>query len=104
RKSPDGTATISVEDTGVGIDEASLPRIFDPFFTRFDVSRHSSGDYEFERRGLGLGLSMVKLFVEMHGGRVEVQSQMSKGSKFTMVLPNAGVRSENGGVRSEGPP
>jgi signal transduction histidine kinase len=104
RKSPDGTATISVEDTGVGIDEASLPRIFDPFFTRFDVSRHSSGDYEFERRGLGLGLSMVKLFVEMHGGRVEVQSQMSKGSKFTMVLPNVGARSENGGVRSEGSP
>src|SRR5205807_8469699 len=58
RQGPDGTTSITVADTGVGIDAASLPRIFDPFFTRFDVSRHSSGDYEFDRRGLGLGLSL----------------------------------------------
>jgi signal transduction histidine kinase len=86
-KATDGTTSITVADTGVGIDAASLPRIFEPFFTRFDVSRHSSGDYEFNRRGLGLGLSMVKLFVEMHGGRVEVASELGKGSKFTLVLP-----------------
>jgi signal transduction histidine kinase len=76
-----------VTDSGVGIDAASLPRIFDPFFTRFDVSRHSSGDFEFNRRGLGLGLSMVKLFVEMHGGRLDVHSQLGQGSTFTIVLP-----------------
>ena len=86
-KSSDGIASIAVTDSGVGIDAACLPRIFDPFFTRFDVSRHSSGDFEFGRRGLGLGLSMVKLFVEMHGGRVEVQSQEGQGSTFTIVLP-----------------
>jgi signal transduction histidine kinase len=86
-KKADGAAAITVEDNGVGIDQASLARIFDPFFTRFDVSRHSSGDYEFNRRGLGLGLSMVKLFVEMHGGRVDVDSHVGKGSKFTIVLP-----------------
>jgi signal transduction histidine kinase len=86
-KNPDGTTAITVADTGVGIDAASLPRIFESFFTRFDVSRHSSGDFEFNRRGLGLGLSMVKLFVEMHGGRVEVASELGKGSRFTLVLP-----------------
>jgi signal transduction histidine kinase len=86
-KSPDGATSITVADTGVGIDADSLPRIFDPFFTRFDVSRHSSGEYEFNRRGLGLGLSMVKLFTEMHGGRVEVDSRVGEGSRFTLVLP-----------------
>jgi signal transduction histidine kinase len=95
KRGPDGAVSITVADTGVGIDADCLPRIFDPFFTRFDVSRHRSGEYEFERRGLGLGLSMVKLFVEMHGGRVEVQSQLGKGTSFTMVLPQKkGVRSE----------
>jgi signal transduction histidine kinase len=87
RRTADGGGTIAVSDTGIGIDADSLPRIFDPFFTRFDVSRHSSGTFEFDRRGLGLGLTMVKAFVEMHGGRVGVESQLGKGTTFTMELP-----------------
>jgi signal transduction histidine kinase len=83
----DGSVEIQVSDTGVGIDPASLARVFDPFFTRFDVSRHSSGVCEFDRRGLGLGLSVVKAFVEMHGGRVSVESQINQGSTFTLTLP-----------------
>jgi signal transduction histidine kinase len=90
RRHADGSAQIQVTDKGVGIDAASLPRIFDPFFTRFDVSRHSSGVYEFDRRGLGLGLSVVKAFVEMHGGQVTVQSEVGKGSIFTITLPPHG--------------
>src|SRR5207245_4004745 len=80
RRQQDGGAAIAVRDTGVGIDLASLARLFDPFFTRFDVSRHSSGVFEFDRRGLGLGLSVVKAFIEMHGGRVQVDSEVGKGS------------------------
>lgn len=87
QRTPDGAAQIAVTDNGVGIDPAGLPRIFEPFFTRFDVSRHCSGDFEFDRRGLGLGLAMVKLFIEMHGGRVSVQSELGKGSTFTLTLP-----------------
>jgi signal transduction histidine kinase len=83
----DGGTEVQVSDTGVGIDPASLARVFDPFFTRFDVSRHSSGVYEFDRRGLGLGLSVVKAFVEMHGGRVKVESQVGQGSTFIFTLP-----------------
>jgi signal transduction histidine kinase len=87
RRTPEGGATIAVSDTGQGIDAASLPHIFDPFFTRFDVSRHQSGTFEFDRRGLGLGLTVVKAFVEMHGGQVQVESQLGKGTTFTVQLP-----------------
>jgi signal transduction histidine kinase len=85
----DGGAEIQVSDTGVGIDPASLAHIFEPFFTRFDVSRHASGVCEFDRRGLGLGLSLVKAFVELHGGRVRVDSEVNRGSTFTITLPEA---------------
>jgi signal transduction histidine kinase len=87
RRLADGGAEVRVIDPGVGIDPASLAHIFDPFFTRFDVSRHSSGVFEFDRRGLGLGLSVVKGFVEMHGGRVKVESELGRGSTFIITLP-----------------
>src|SRR5205085_9232386 len=86
----DGGTEIHITDTGVGIDPASLARVFDPFFTRFDVSRHSSGVFEFDRRGLGLGLSVARAFVEMHGGRVRAVSEPGKGSTFTITLPPQG--------------
>jgi signal transduction histidine kinase len=87
RRTEDRGAEIQVRDTGLGIEPVSLPHIFEPFFTRFDVSRHSSGQYEFNRRGLGLGLSLVKAFVEMHGGKIEVASEAGRGSTFTVTLP-----------------
>jgi signal transduction histidine kinase len=79
--------SICVSDNGSGIEPENLPCIFEPFFTRFDVSRHSSGHYEHQGRGLGLGLSVVKAFTEMHGGKVEVESQINKGSVFRVFLP-----------------
>lgn len=84
---PQGWLMIQVRDTGVGMDAAACAHVFDPFFTRFDVSTHTSGVFEFDRRGLGLGLAMVKAFVEMHGGRVQVESEIGKGSTFTILLP-----------------
>lgn len=82
-----GAVEIQVADSGVGIDQTSLPFVFEPFFTGFDVSRHSSGQFEFNRRGLGLGLSLVKAFVEMHGGKIQVASQLGQGTTFTIALP-----------------
>jgi len=61
--------------------------LFEPFFTGFDTDRHSSGTYEFGARGLGLGLSVVKAFVEMHGGSVDAQRQAEGGMMFSIELP-----------------
>jgi signal transduction histidine kinase len=69
---------ITVTDTGIGIDEADLPRIWDRLY-RGDKSR--------SQRGLGLGLSLVKAFVEAHGGSATVESRPGNGSTFTVTFP-----------------
>ena len=80
---------IRVADTGSGIDAASCAKLFEPFFTGYDVSHHSSGHFEHGRRGLGLGLSVVKAFIEMHGGAVRVDTEVGRGTTFTITLPVA---------------
>jgi signal transduction histidine kinase len=72
-------ATLIVRDTGIGIPEDELPRIWDRLF-RGDASR--------TERGLGLGLSLVKAVVEAHGGSVTVRSQPGRGSTFVVSLPS----------------
>lgn len=67
-----------VTDTGVGIDEASLQRIFQPF-ERVANSMHATGT--------GLGLAISKSIVEMHGGRIGVESAPGRGSRFWFTLP-----------------
>jgi len=83
----DGSVTISVTDTGIGIEPSCQKQLFEPFFTGFDVSHHSSGHFEYGRKGIGLGLSVVKAFVEMHGGTIDVSSEVGKGTSFTILLP-----------------
>lgn len=78
---------IQVGDTGIGLDARSLEHLFQPFFTQFDASRHSSGDFGFNKRGLGLGLSIVKQFVDLHGGRIHVDSEPGVGTTVTIRLP-----------------
>jgi signal transduction histidine kinase len=80
---------VEVIDEGVGVSPADQQHLFEPFFTGFDTLRHSSGDYQFGKRGIGLGLSLVKAFVELHGGRVEVTSTPGRGSTFAFVLPRS---------------
>jgi signal transduction histidine kinase len=73
-------AIVRVTDTGVGIAPEHLPRIWDRLY-RADPSR--------SERGLGLGLSLVRAYVQAHGGRVEAASQPGTGSTFTVRLPLA---------------
>jgi signal transduction histidine kinase len=89
-RTPDRGAEIHISDTGCGIDTECQARLFEPFFTGFDVSHHSSGTFEHGRKGLGLGLSVVKAFVEMHGGHIDVQSAEGRGTTFTIKLPPGG--------------
>jgi signal transduction histidine kinase len=88
-RTADGGVTVRVTDTGAGIPPDEREKLFTPFFTGFDVSKHSSGHFEHGRKGLGLGLSVVKAFVEMHGGRIDVDSEVGKGTTFTVTLPPA---------------
>jgi two-component system NtrC family sensor kinase len=75
----DGTApmaVITVADTGFGIAEMDLPKIFQPFFTAK------------KRRGIGLGLPICQRIIKNHGGRLEVESQPGTGSTFKIYLPS----------------
>jgi signal transduction histidine kinase len=80
-------AEIVISDRGIGLEPRALNRLFQPFFTQFDPSHHSSGDFGFNKRGLGLGLSIVKQFVEFHGGRVSAESAIGSGTRVTIRLP-----------------
>ena len=80
---------VSVRDQGAGVSAADQQHLFEPFFTGFDTLRHSSGDYQFGKRGIGLGLWLVKTFVELHGGRVEVSS--TPGAGLDLLVPAAAI-------------
>jgi two-component system CheB/CheR fusion protein len=80
---PVGRATLGVRDTGVGIEPAMLPRLFQPFMQADATLDRSKG-------GLGLGLALVRGLVELHGGRVEAHSEgPGKGAEFLVELPAA---------------
>ncbi len=98
----DGSVTVRVRDNGVGISEEMLPRIFE-MFTQVDRS------LERAQGGLGIGLTLVKRLVEMHGGTVEARSKgPAQGSEFVVRLPVAaeGKATEKhaaGGVENDVP-
>ena len=81
--------TISVLDQGPGIPSEDMKNIFNPFFSTMDVMKHSSGAIGYQKRGMGLGLAVVKHFTEMHGGSVHVTTS-SDGSTFAVTLPVGG--------------
>jgi signal transduction histidine kinase len=78
----DGEVVLTVRDTGLGIPQRDLPRIFERFFR---VDRARSRD----TGGTGLGLSIVRHVVENHGGRISVESELGRGSAFEVRLPVA---------------
>ena len=83
---------IRIQDTGIGIAESDLPRIFDDFYRveNEQTSRIS---------GTGLGLTIAKKIVDSHFGHIEVRSQPGRGSTFSVYLPY--VRQKTAGVKAE---
>src|SRR5688572_28040114 len=76
-----GELKIQVIDTGPGIPEKLLPKIFQPFFTTKGTAKQG------ESKGTGLGLAICKEIVEHHKGRIEVESEVGKGTTFSLYLP-----------------
>jgi signal transduction histidine kinase len=83
----DGQVRVCIADQGMGMDAADLKRIFDRFY-------RSKRAEESGISGTGIGLSIVREIVNQHGGRIDVESQVGRGSVFTVVLPLASLDSE----------
>ena len=79
----DQNIRLQVIDTGPGIPEKLLPKIFQPFFTTKSTAKKG------ESKGTGLGLAICKEIVEHHQGHIEVESTVGKGTTFSIILPKA---------------
>jgi signal transduction histidine kinase len=80
-----GAIEIAVIDTGVGIAREDQALVFEEF-------RQARGDYLRKSEGTGLGLSLAKRFVELHGGTIRVESEQGKGSTFAFILPERALK------------
>jgi two-component system phosphate regulon sensor histidine kinase PhoR len=83
--SSEHSITTRIRDTGVGIPHSEFERIFDKFY---QVSRPNNGG---KRKGTGLGLAITKNLVELHGGKIWVNSEKGRGSEFSFTLPIGSV-------------
>jgi GAF domain-containing protein/DNA-binding response OmpR family regulator/HAMP domain-containing protein/two-component sensor histidine kinase len=86
---------VDVADTGIGIDPKDLPHVFERFF-RTDQAEVQAVD------GSGLGLSIVKMFVDLLGGKIWVESELNRGSTFSFTLPLV-LESETGASEGNAP-
>ncbi|HEY6333787.1 MAG TPA: ATP-binding protein, partial [Blastocatellia bacterium] len=78
-----GFVEVKISDTGIGISEESLTKVFEPYFST-------------KQSGFGLGLAVTKKIIEEHQGHIEVSSRLNEGTTFTLTLPSVdGVAGEN---------
>jgi signal transduction histidine kinase len=82
------TIVIEVADSGIGISEDQARTLFDPaVMIRDSTHHHSSDTLAFNSEGMGLGLSIARGIVEFHGGTLEVESSVGRGSRFRIRIP-----------------
>ncbi len=80
-KDVDKNVVIEIEDTGTGIAKENIEKVFEPFYTTKGVGE-----------GTGLGMSISYKIVESHGGKIDIDSELGKGTKFTITLPRDGLK------------
>ena len=76
----DPALTLAVQDSGIGIPEGDLPRLFEKFY-------RGTNREALTKRGTGLGLAIVKSIAERHGGKIWVESKLGEGSTFYLQIP-----------------
>jgi signal transduction histidine kinase len=81
-------ARLTIRDTGIGIPEDQLPHVFERFY-RGDAARTRSGTGDTISEGAGLGLSIARWIVEEHGGVIDIESIVGRGTTVTVTLPLA---------------
>jgi signal transduction histidine kinase len=80
---------VRISDTGSGIEQENIARIYDPFFT----TKNSALDGQ--RRGTGLGLSVTYGIIQEHAGKINVESHPGQGTTFYLEFPMAGSRNKS---------
>jgi two-component system, sporulation sensor kinase D len=81
-KENEGSITIRISDNGTGIDEEHLKKVFDPFFTT-------------KAKGTGLGLAVCRQIINLHGGTIDMESELNKGTTVIITLPRKGTKNLN---------
>ena len=76
---------VEIEDTGTGIAKENIAKVFEPFFTTKGVGE-----------GTGLGMSISYKIIESHKGKIDIESELGKGTKFTITLPRDGLKEQKG--------
>jgi signal transduction histidine kinase len=87
-RSDEATISVVIRDSGCGMAQNILDRIWEPFFTTKEVGK-----------GVGLGLALSYNIVKRHGGEIRLESRVGEGSQFTVLLPVAEIRDAGRGTR-----
>jgi PAS domain S-box-containing protein len=87
-RSDGGKAVVEITDEGIGVPAGKKALIFEPFFSLEDHYKHATSQYQFMGGGIGMGLTLARLIMEYHGGRLDLESEgENKGTSVTLTFP-----------------
>lgn len=87
-RSDGGKAVVEIKDEGIGVPVGKKALIFEPFFSLEDHYKHATSQYQYMGGGIGMGLTLSRLIMEYHGGRLELESEgENQGTSVTLIFP-----------------